>query len=389
MRVAIVYDCLYPHTIGGAERWYRDLAERLAERHDVTYLTRRQWRGAAPDDPPRGVRLVALGGDGPLYTTAGRRRVLPPIRFGLAVLAHLLRSGAGYDVVHTCGFPYFSQLGAAWARSLGGPPFVTDWFEVWPASYWREYLGGVRGALGARVQQACVARTEHAFVFSRLGAEQLRAAGYTGEPIRLSGLLASASDGGVGVAERRPIVVFAGRHIAEKRVRALPAAIALARESIPSVEAVIFGDGPERPSVLTEISRLGLGGIVRCPGFVPWDEVDRELRRALCLVLPSRREGYGLAIVEAAARGAPAIVTRDAESAATELVENGVNGLVAEDGRSETLARAIVALHAERSRFHDGARAWFERNRERLSIESSIAEVERVYSLCNPARHAT
>ncbi len=31
MRIAIVYDCLFPNTVGGAERWYRNLAERLSE----------------------------------------------------------------------------------------------------------------------------------------------------------------------------------------------------------------------------------------------------------------------------------------------------------------------------------------------------------------------
>src|SRR5262245_14907411 len=44
VRVCIVYDCLYPYTIGGAERWYRSLAERLAATGaEVTYLTLRQW----------------------------------------------------------------------------------------------------------------------------------------------------------------------------------------------------------------------------------------------------------------------------------------------------------------------------------------------------------
>ena len=44
MRICIVYDCLFPYTVGGAERWYRNLAERLAaEGHEVTYLTLRQW----------------------------------------------------------------------------------------------------------------------------------------------------------------------------------------------------------------------------------------------------------------------------------------------------------------------------------------------------------
>ena len=44
MRICLVYDCLFPHTVGGAERWYRSLAERLAaDGHEVTYLTLRQW----------------------------------------------------------------------------------------------------------------------------------------------------------------------------------------------------------------------------------------------------------------------------------------------------------------------------------------------------------
>ena len=33
-----------PHTVGGGERWYRNVAERLAaDGHEVTYLTLRQW----------------------------------------------------------------------------------------------------------------------------------------------------------------------------------------------------------------------------------------------------------------------------------------------------------------------------------------------------------
>ena len=31
LRICVIYDCLFPHTVGGAERWYRNLAERLAE----------------------------------------------------------------------------------------------------------------------------------------------------------------------------------------------------------------------------------------------------------------------------------------------------------------------------------------------------------------------
>ena len=51
VRICLVYDCLFRYTVGGAERWYRNLGERLAaEGHEVTYLTLRQWeRGARSD----------------------------------------------------------------------------------------------------------------------------------------------------------------------------------------------------------------------------------------------------------------------------------------------------------------------------------------------------
>src|SRR5215218_3209391 len=117
MRVCLVYDCLFPYTVGGAERWYRNLGERLtAEGHDVTYLTLRQWdrgeRGRVP-----GVRVLGAGPRMTLYTKRGRRRVLPPIVFGLGVLWHLTRHGSRYDVVHTAAFPYFSLLAAAAVRA--------------------------------------------------------------------------------------------------------------------------------------------------------------------------------------------------------------------------------------------------------------------------------
>ena len=71
MRICLVYDCLFPHTVGGAERWYRGLAERLAaDGHEVTYLTLRQWeRGVSPG--VEGVNVVAVGPRMQLYSGPG------------------------------------------------------------------------------------------------------------------------------------------------------------------------------------------------------------------------------------------------------------------------------------------------------------------------------
>ena len=187
MRVCIVYDCLYPYTVGGAERWYRNLAERMVlAGHDVTLLTLRQWEhGSEPDLP--GVRVITVGPRMALYTRAGRRRIAPPLVFGIGVFAHLVRHRRRYDVVHTASFPYFSLLAAAAARQRGVYRIIVDWHEVWTRSYWREYLGELGGWIGWRVQGACLRVPQRAFCFSRLHERRLRELGLRGELTRLEG----------------------------------------------------------------------------------------------------------------------------------------------------------------------------------------------------------
>ena len=377
MRVCLVYDCLYPHTVGGAERWYRNLGERLAaEGHDVTYLTLRQWdRGADPGVP--GVRVVTAGPRMALYS-GGRRRILPPLVFGIGVLAHLLTRGRRYDVVHTASFPYFSMLAAAAARPLGRYRLVADWHELWTRSYWDEYLGRA-GVLGWLVQRACVRVRHHAFVFSRLHAQRLRDEGFRGEPEVLAGQFV---DPGVeaDAGGREPLVVFAGRHIPEKRVPALVPAVGRARELVPGLRALIFGDGPEREDVLEAIEASGLGDVVEAPGFVDGSLVEDALGRALCMVLPSRREGYGLVVLEAAARGTPSVVVDDPDNAAVELVSDGENGVIARSASPEDLAAAIERVHAGGEDLRASTLAWYRRNRERLSLEGSLTTVAERYA---------
>ena len=377
MRVCVVYDCLYPYTVGGAERWYRALAERLATAgHDVTYLTMRQWpRGEQPD--VAGVDVVAVGPRMELYT-GPRRRILPPLVFGLGVLAHLLRHGRRYEVLHTASFPYFSLLAAAAARPLGRYLLFVDWHEVWTKQYWRDYLGRLGGAAGWRVQRRCVHVRQRAFCFSRLHERRLREEGFRGEVTPLEGEYTGDLNGHEPL-QPLPLVVFAGRLIPEKRAPAVVAAVAEARKRLPELHAKVFGDGPQREAVLSTIAELGVGDAVDAPGFVGADEVESSMREALCLLLPSRREGYGLVVVEASAAGTPSIVVRDPDNAATELVDEGENGFVASSASPEDLAAAIVRVAESGEKLRLSTAAWFRRNARRLSLESSLEKVLAAY----------
>jgi glycosyltransferase involved in cell wall biosynthesis len=377
MRICVVYDCLYPYNIGGAERWYRALAERLAAAgHDVTYLTMRQWpRGERPAVP--GVDVVAVGPHMHLYT-GPRRRILPPLAFGLGVVGHVLRYGRRYDVVHTASFPYFSLLAAAAARRLGRYLLFVDWHEVWTKEYWRDYLGRFGGAAGWRVQRRCVRVRQRAFCFSRLHERRLREEGFRGEVTPLEGEYTGDLNGHEPLPPL-PLVVFAGRLIPEKRAPAVVAAVAEARKRLPELRAKVFGDGPEREVVLRTIADLGVGDAIDAPGFVGADEVESSMREALCLLLPSRREGYGLVVVEASAAGTPSIVVSDPDNAATELVDDGENGFVAPSANPEDLAAAILRVDEAGEELRRSTTAWFRRNARRLSLESSLEKVLAAY----------
>jgi len=308
----------------------------------------------------------------------GRRRILPPVIFGLGVLWHLLRRGR-YDVVHTASFPYFSLLAAAAARPLRRFRLVVDWHEVWTRAYWREYLGEAAGRVGWAIQLVCVRVPQQAFCFSRLHSGRLRELGLAGEVALLEGQYAGSLDR----PEPEPaesFVVFAGRHIPEKRVTALVPAIKLAREDAPELRCQILGDGPERPRLLRLLEAERLEGVVDAPGFVQGERVERALRQALCLVLPSRREGYGLVVVEAAARGTPTVVVRDPDNAAAELVEDGQNGFVARSAAPRDLADSILAVRAAGAALRESTADWFERNAARLSLARSLEVVMSAYS---------
>jgi glycosyltransferase involved in cell wall biosynthesis len=374
MRVCLAFDCLYPHTVGGGERWYRALADGLVARgHEVTYLTLRQWDPAVGPEVP-GVDVVAVAGDLPLYSE-GRRSIGAQLRFALGVARHLARHGSRYDVVQTPAL-HLALLGVLAVRSARRFALVVDWFEVWRRDYWLEYLGPIAGRLGLYGQRM-MARSRHAALcFSRLHAERLRELGYGGEITLVEGLRDLDPE---EPQPARPVVLFLGRHIPEKRVAAIVPAVALARERLPDLRAVVFGDGPERERVLGQIREHGLEDAVEAPGFAEAGRVHDELRTALCLLFPSAREGYGIVVVEASAVGTPTVVVEGPDNAAAELVEDGANGVVARSAEPGELADALVRVSEAGPSLRESTAAWFRRNRSRLSLDTSIDAVVDVY----------
>ena len=233
--------------------------------------------------------------------------------------------------------------------------------------------------LGWLVQKLCVQVPHRAFCFSRLHLGRLRDEGFRGEAQVLEGEYAGDTEPPATPIQAGDFVVFAGRHIPEKRVTALVPAIAQARREDPGLEAEVFGDGPLSEEVARLVDEHALRDVVHLRGFAPSAQVEEALDRAAAMVLPSKREGYGLIVVEAASHGTPSVVVADPENAATELIDEGVNGTVAPSASPADLAAAIRRVRDAGPTLRASTADWFRANRERLSLRRSLDQVSRSY----------
>jgi glycosyltransferase involved in cell wall biosynthesis len=359
VRIAVAYDCLFPWSKGGGERLYRTFAEEFAAAgHEVTYITRRQWDGDAPVID--GFRVEVVSEDRELYDANGVRQLPPAINFARGLFTHLVKNRGAYDAVLVSALPS-TNVPAVRAALVGTKTVVSvDWLEVWRPDQWREYSGPVIGRVASTLQRVGALLSPISTCHSQLTARRLRMSGLRRPPIVSPGLIdfESAVEPSLSPATP-PNVIYVGRHIADKRVESLPAAIAEARKEIPDLTATIFGEGPTHDAVRAEVDRLGLGDVVRMPGFVSQQELNDGIRNAACLVNPSAREGYGLVVVEAAAAGTPTVLVDGDDNASVELVEDGVNGKVAASTSPSDLAGAIVEVVSAGEPLRKTTHAWF------------------------------
>ncbi|HEU5473260.1 MAG TPA: glycosyltransferase family 4 protein [Actinophytocola sp.] len=374
MHIAVAYDCLFPYSTGGGERQYRVFAEEFAAAgHRVTYLTRQQWDGAPPGGEPFDIKVIST--DRELYDETGARTLGPAIRFARGLYRHLRRH-RDYDAVLVSAIPA-TNVPAARAALIGSPAvLVVDWLEVWRPAQWREYKGPVAGRVATAIQRIAVRFSPIASCHSQLNARRLTELGLRSEPVVSPGLIDGQCGGRpVLTATEPPRVIYVGRHIPDKRVETLPAAIAVARDRIPELTATIYGEGRSRAAVRAEIARLGLGAVIDTPGFVSQEELDEGMRTAACLVNPSAREGYGLVVVEACAQGTPVVLVEGPDNAALELVADGVNGRIAGSVAAPVLGNAIADVVAAGPALRKSTAEWFQQASRTRTIRAAATQL--------------
>jgi glycosyltransferase involved in cell wall biosynthesis len=145
-------------------------------------------------------------------------------------------------------------------------------------------------------------------------------------------------------ATQPPQLIAVGRLHRDKGFDILLEAFSLLKDRHPQWRLIVLGEGEERERLEGLREALRLGERVSFPGRVK--DPYSFLARASLFVMPSRTEGFPLALCEALACGLPAVCT-DCAGGVRDIIQDRVNGVLVPKEDAPALARALERLMAD------------------------------------------
>ncbi|MCH6257388.1 glycosyltransferase family 4 protein [Puniceicoccaceae bacterium K14] len=117
--------------------------------------------------------------------------------------------------------------------------------------------------------------------------------------------------------------------------------------SFPNLVWVLGGTGDDLERVKSRAGELGILGHCRFPGFVPDSEIVDLYRSADLFVLPSKKEGFGIVFLEAAACGLP-VIAGNRDGSVDALAEGTLGNLIDPDSQAELVSAIRNALKSNK-----------------------------------------
>jgi glycosyltransferase involved in cell wall biosynthesis len=188
------------------------------------------------------------------------------------------------------------------------------------------------------------------------------------------------------IADDELLIGVVSRLSPEKGVRDFVEAFALCMTRGRQARAVVVGDACVSTAAYgREVRRRAadLGDRISFAGFRS-DVADCYAAFDL-LVVPSRHEGFGRVLVEGMAAGLPVVATKT--EGIPEVVVHGETGLLAEPGRPEALAEAMMRLLANPDLAHRMGRAGRERAKRFFTIQAQAQAMQALYEEVIRAPH--
>ena len=185
-------------------------------------------------------------------------------------------------------------------------------------------------------------------------------------------------------AHKGIVIGTVARLAPQKGVEHFIQAAAIIKKKRPSARFVIIGDGPFRFWLEMEVERAEIKGSIEFMGFR--QDALSIVAGFEVFVLPSIRETFGLALVEAMSLGVP-VVASDV-GGVPEIIDGTTTGLLAEPGKPEDIARNVCRLLDDKPFAEEMGRQGCEFVRTNFTAERMLEEVQALYGtvMQKPAR---
>lgn len=315
---------------GGSERYLERVGAELARSGVEVTLRTARYPGSAASEVRDGITISRGGGRLGVYPSALAAIVAG--RFGRGPLA-----GIRPDVVIDTqnGIPFF-------ARWVAGAPVVVLVHHChrrqWPVA------GAMLGKVGWFIESRMspwVHRHSQYLTVSLPSAEDLDEMGIGAERVAV----VRAGTDPVPETEPRgtetPRLCVLSRLVPHKQIEHALEVMARLSTTHPDVVLDVIGDGWWSEQLRARATELRVGDRVVFHGHLSESDKHRVLAGAALHVMPSRTEGWGLAVVEAAGHGVPTIGYRSSRGL-TDSVVDGVTGVLVDD--IDELAAATAQL---------------------------------------------
>ncbi|MGW4364657.1 glycosyltransferase family 4 protein [Nocardia takedensis] len=370
---------------GGSERYLEQVGAQLAARGVKVTLRTARYRGAARREHVDGIDISRGGGRYTVYPRALAAIALG--RFGLGSLRGV-RPDAVIDTQN--GIPFFAGLVA------DAPSVVLVHHghrEQWPVA--GKLIGRVGWWIESRLSPR-VHRDNQYLTVSLPSAEELATLGVNRSRIAVvrngaEPVPDGAPTGATHTRDPRPRVVVLSRLVPHKQIEDALVAVARLRERVPNVHLDVVGGGWWADNLREYAADLRIADAVTFHGHVDEQRKHELLARAWVHVMPSRKEGWGLAVIEAAQHGVPTIGYRSSRGL-TDSIVDGVTGLLVDDVAHLTEAVGDLldddstrAMMGEKARARASEFSWEQTGNGVYEVLAAAADGRHVTGLVAPA----
>jgi glycosyltransferase involved in cell wall biosynthesis len=371
MKILLICEAVFPENKGGLERWMVWLANSLCSKgHEVFYLN-----ASGVNEVRQGVVFISITNKSWSYTKNNTRSILQSIVFSRKLFMQLRK--IEYEVVYSVQAPVVSLLFIQLANlKLKKSLLIIEWIEIWSYSYWQEYLGRTLGLLGYFIQSLALRVGDVKVCFTDRVYGKLKNISNGNHIYKLPGICMENNPSFPVSFRKKENIIFLSRFVKEKNpFLAINVVVEYKKLGWDGIFFLI-GSGPLESKIKEYVKHKGASNFIKILVNIPDSDVTEIMKSSFVLLHPSKREGFGLSMVEAACQGVPTILINYPENASVDLVI--IEELVSQTPTVSELLGKVEQAYSNQSIYYEKLKRWIESMYPQMLGSKSLTYIENI-----------